>query len=1084
MKKFVLVICLLFASFSFAQVTTSNIKGLIQDEEGQPLPGANIVAIHTPTGTKYGAITNFEGRYSLLNLRIGGPYTITITYIGYTDKVFSDVYLTLGKTENVDHQMIPGAEALDAVVLTGSTSGTFSSDRTGAETSVGRRELTRLPTISRSAQDFTRLEPSSTGNSFGGRNDQFNNFSLDGSIFNNPFGLDSPTPGGQSGAQPISLDAIDQIQVSLAPYDVTLSGFTGASVNAVTKSGTNEFHGTVYGFSRNESLTGKKVEGDEVLRPDLEQNQFGFSIGGPIVENKLFFFANFEKDQRTDLGTNGFFARTTEAGTGAAGESRVLESDFQLVDNILRQVSIGNGQLYNPGAYEGFTFDSNSTKGIFKLDWNINDKNRLAFIYNFLEASREQPAHPSALGFRGPGPNQLQFQNAGYQINNNIDSFQLELNSDLGDGISNKLQVGYTHFDDFRDPLSTPAPTITITSEGSNYIIAGHEPFSINNTLDQKVFQFTNNLNVVRGDHTFTIGFSYEKFEFDNSFNLGAYGAQGVFFPTADIQSFRDADIAAQNGDDSLNEALVDFYQGLFNDAITADNALNTAGVGNPGGWALAETNVGQLAFYAQDEWNITEDFKLTYGIRFDRPLYFDTATKIQENIDRKGGVFNPTDFSGGTYQPTIDYFDPDTGEIVNLDSTTLPSSDLLISPRLGFNWDVNGNNTTQIRGGTGVFTGRFPFVWLGNQVQGVDFFFYQIVDPDFKWPQVWRTNIGGDHRFENGLTLSADISYTKDINGAHVQNWALDDPSGTLQGVDNRPVYLPSDRATDEFGGPTNAYVFTNSDKGRIWNGTLKAQKTFGNGFYTSLAYNYLNAKDVNSIEAEITGDAFAGNAISGNANDDVLSYSRYGDTHRFIGVGTKKFEYGKGKFATTISTFFEYARGGRFSYTYGGDINGDGSNFNDLIYIPTSEEIQQMNFSNSDMADNLDAYIAQDDYLSENRGSYAERYGALSPWRGRWDIKILQDFNFKVGEKTHTIQLSADVLNVGNLINSDWGVVQVPNSIQPIGLVTNPDGSLVLGPDGAPIYTFDGNLTETFSADVSLLSRWQAQFGVRYIF
>ncbi len=1069
MKKLLLLMMFLFAVFtSYAQVTTANIKGLILDETGQPLPGANVVAVHTPTGTTYGAATNYEGRYNLLNLRVGGPYTVTISYIGFKDKVYSDVYLSLGNTENIDHQMTPDSEELDAIVITGSATGTFSSDRTGAETSVGRRELTRLPTISRSASDFTRLEPSSTGNSFGGRNDQFNNFSLDGSIFNNPFGLDSPTPGGQTGAQPISLDAIDQIQVSLAPYDVTQSGFTGASVNAVTKSGTNEFHGTVYGFFRNEDLTGSKVDGDDVLQPDLEQNQFGFSIGGPLIKNKLFFFANFEKDQRTDLGTNGFLPNR---GTGIAGESRVLASDFDLVDNILRQVVIGqngNGEsiFYNPGAYEGFTFDSNSTKGIIKLDWNINENNRLAFIYNFLEASREQPAHPSALGFRGPGPNQLQFQNVGYEINNNIDSFQLELNSTLGEGISNKLQIGYTHFDDFRNPLSSPAPTITITEGGSNYIIAGHEPFSINNTLDQKVYQFTNNLNFVKGSHTFTVGLSFEKFTFDNSFNLGAYGAQGVFFPTADIQSFRDTE------NNAVAEAsLVAFYQGLFDAAITANTNLNSAGVGNPGGWSLAETNVGQLAFYAQDEWNITEDFKLTYGIRFDKPLYFDTADKIRENIARKGGTF-----PDGPYQPGINYFDPDTGESVNLDSTVLPSGDFLVSPRVGFNWDVKGENRTQVRGGTGIFTGRFPFVWLGNQVQATDFFFYQLVDPDFKWPQVWRSNIGVDHRFENNITLSADISYTKDINGAHVQNWALSNPSGTLQGVDNRPTYLASDIATNEFGGPTNAYVFTNSDKGRIWNATLKAQKTFNNGVYTSLAYNYLNSKDVNSIEAEITSDAFAGNAISGNANDDVLSYSRYGDTHRFIGVASKKFTYGKDKFATTISTFFEYARGGRFSYTYGGDINGDGSNFNDLIYIPTSEEVQQMQFSGAGQAEAFEAFIQQDDYLSDNRGSYAERYGALSPWRSRWDVKILQDFNFNVGGKTHTIQLSADILNVGNLINSDWGVVEVPNSIQPLGVTVDANN--------VPTYTFDGNLTETFSSDVSLLSRWQAQFGIRYIF
>jgi len=1069
MKNLISLIFLVVVTFGYSQVTTSNIKGLILDENAEPLPGANVIAIHAPTGTKYGAATNIDGRYNLLNLRVGGPYTITISYVGFKDKVYNDVFLVLGKTENIDYQMTPNAEELDAIVITGSLNGTFSSDRTGAETSVGRRELTTLPTISRSAADFTRLEPSSTGNSFGGRNDQFNNFSLDGAIFNNPFGLDSPTPGGQSGAQPISLDAIDQIQVSIAPYDVRQSGFTGAGVNAVTKSGTNEFHGTVYGFTRNESFTGSKVNGDDVLQPDLEQDQFGFSIGGPIVKNKLFFFANFEKDQRVDLGTNGF---VPNRGLGIAGESNVTASDLQLVSDILSQVSIGNGEFYNPGAFEDFTFASNSTKGIFKLDWNINDKNRLAFIYNFLEASREQPANPTALGFRGPGPNQLQFRNTGYQINNNIDSFQLELNSDLGDGVSNKLQVGYTHFDDFRNPLSSPAPTVTITNNGANYIIAGHEPFSINNRLDQKVFQFTNNLNFVKGNHTYTVGISYEKFEFNNSFNLGAYGAQGVFFPTADIQSFRDAE-----GNPTAEANLVNFYQGLFNDAIAADASFNAAGVGNPGGWALAETNVGQFAFYLQDEWNVSENFKLTYGVRFDRPLYFDTAKKIRENIDRKGGVFNPNDFSGGTYQPTIDYFSPNTGQIVNLDSEQLPSNKPLVSPRVGFNWDVKGENRTQVRGGTGIFTGRFPFVWLGNQVQGVDFFFYQLVDPDFKWPQVWRTNFGADHRFDSGVTLSADLSYTKDINGVHVQNWALNNPSGSLEGVDNRPVYESSDIATNEFGGPTNAYVFTNDDQGRVWNATLKASKSFDNGLYTSLAYNYLDAKDVNSIEAEITGDAFAGNAISGNANDAVLSNSRYGDKHRFIGVASKKFIYGSNdKFATTISTFFEYARGGRFSYTYGGDLNGDGSNFNDLIYIPTTGELQQMNFSGAGQAAAFEAFISQDDYLSDNRGSYAERYGALSPWRGRWDIKVLQDINFKVGGKTHTLQLSADVLNFGNLLNSDWGVVEVPNSIQPLGVSVDANNN--------PTYTFDGNLTETFSADVSLLSRWQAQFGVRYIF
>ncbi|UJH67643.1 TonB-dependent receptor domain-containing protein [Allomuricauda sp. SCSIO 65647] len=1057
MKKKLLFFLLtsLISIVGFSQVTTSNIRGKVVDDQGAPLLGANVVAVHTPTGTQYGAISNEDGRFNLLNLRVGGPYEVTISYVGFKNNVKNDIFLSLGKTFNHNVSLQSDSQVLDEVVVVGDQTGTFGSDRTGSETNVGRRELTRLPTISRSASDFTRLEPSASsptnadgGLSFGGRNDQFNNFSLDGSFFANPFGLDAPTPGGQTSAQPISLDAIDQIQVSLAPYDVTQSGFTGATVNAVTKSGTNDFYATVYGFFRNDDLTGGKINGDDVFKTGLEQVQYGISVGGPIIKDKLFFFANFEKDDLTELGTAGFVPNT---GTGAINESRVSVTDLQDVQSALAALG------YDTGSFENFNFDQESTKGIFKLDWNIDNNNRLAVIYNFLRASKQKPAHPSALGFRGPNAATLQFENSGYEINNNINSVQLELNSTLSNEAVNKLQVGYTHFDDFRDPLSTPAPSIIIENGGTNYIVAGHEPFSINNRLDQKVFQITNNLNIFKGDHTYTIGFSYEKFQFDNSFNLGVYG--GTFgFPRSDdtfgnfrsVQEFLDA---AQPG--GLIDGQIQTAQAIF-----ASN--NQFPDGTPGGWALAETNVGQLAFYLQDEWDVTDNFKLTYGVRFDKPLFFDTADKVRENIARKGGALA----EGGTYAPDIVYFDPENGNEVLIDSEQLPNNDFLVSPRVGFNWDVHGDNTLQIRGGSGLFTGRFPFVWLGNQVQGTDFFFYQAVDPDFQFPQVWRTNIGLDKAFDNGLVLTTDLSYTKDINAAHVQNWGLDTPSATLNAPgDNRAVYTNDDKS--QLFGPNNAYVFTNSDEGRIFNASFKAQKTWEDGLYAMLAYNYLNSKEVNSIEAEITGDAFAANAVVGNANDDVLAFSRYGDTHRIIGVVSKAFSTG-----TTVSTFFEYAQGGRFNYIYGGDINNDGSSINDLIYIPTASELNQMTFSGPGQAEAFEAFIQQDDYLSENRGSYAERYGALAPWRGRWDLKVLQDI--KINDRNR-LQLSLDVLNVGNLINSDWGVVEQPTFNQILGVTVDDSNN--------PTYTFDPNLTNTFTANTSALSRWRAQLGVRYI-
>jgi hypothetical protein len=911
------------------------------------------------------------------------------------------------------------------VISGAGVSNVFGNDRTGAQTSVGRRELTTLPTIARSQADFTRLEPSSSNGSFGGRNDQFNNFSLDGAIFNNPFGLDAATPGGQTDAQPVSLDAIDQIQVSTAPYDVTESGFTGASVNAVTKSGTNEFHGTVYGFWRNQDLTGSKVKGEKIAVPDLTQAQFGASVGGPIVKNKLFFFANFEKDDREDLGQNWLPNR----GTGAINESRVLLSDLNNVRDGL--LAIG----YDPGAYEGFIHQSNSTKGIFKLDWNINDNNRLAVIYNFLDASKEKPAHPTAIAFRGPSATTLQFENSGYQINNKLQSVQVELNSTLSDNASNKLQVGYTHFDDFRNPFSTPAPSINITRDGSPYIIVGHEPFSVNNRLDQKVLQFSDNMNFFKGDHTFTIGFSFEKFQFDNSFNLTAYGFD--LFGSVDINDF-----------DANN------YIGGIENAQNTFAANNAVPEGTPGGWTLSETNVGQMAFYVQDEWNASDRFKLTYGVRIDKPLFFDSAEKAQEVIDR------------GFVVPDIPYVNPNNGETVFIDNTQMPTNDWLISPRLGFNYDVNGDDTFQLRGGSGLFTGRFPFVWLGNQIANPDVFFLQAVDPEYQFPQVWRTNIGADKKLENGIILTGDVSYTKDINGPHVQNWGLLPPSETLAGVDNRRIYGSSDLIN-------NAYVFTNSDKGRIWNASFKAQKTFDTGLYAMIAYNYLNAKDVNSIEAEITSDAFAGNPVVGNVNTDVLGFSKYGDTHRIIGVASKKWTYSNGKMSTTLSTFFEYAQGGRFNYTYGGDINGDGSGINDLLYVPTTSEISSMQFSGAGQGAAFDAFIQQDEYLSTRRGQYAERYAALAPWRGKWDMKFIQEL--KVSED-NALQFSIDILNLSNLISSDWGLVQQPNAVQPVGVSV--DSSNV------PTYTFNPDLTETFGYDASLLSRWQIQLGLRYIF
>ena len=1046
-----LLLLSLMVSFNAnAQVTTSAIAGIVVDVNDEPLPAANIVARHTTTGTVYGISTRVDGRYTLPNLRIGGPYEITVSYIGFQPQVLNDVFLVLGETSEFNFVLSEDVQSLGEVVV--STNSDINPGRTGAATSIDNATLKVIPTISRSASDIYKLNPASDGNSFAGRNDQYNNFSLDGSIFNNPFGLDAATPGGQANAQPISLDAIDQIIVSLAPYDVTQSGFTGASVNAVTKSGTNTFTGTAYSFYRNQDLTGSQVSGNDIFVPDLTQLQTGFSIGGPIIKDKLFFFANFEAERREDLGSNFIPAR---AGLTGDNVSRVTAADLETVSNLLSS-KFG----YETGAYEGFLRNTDSNKGLFKLDWNVNQNHSVTATFNFLDAYRDLNANPDAIGRRGPDAITLQFANSGYRINNDIFSGIVEVKSIFGNKFSNKFQAGYTYFDDSRDPFSDPFPVLNINQNGVRYIVAGHEPFSINNKLDQKVYQVTNNFDMYLGAHMITIGASFERFDFDNSFNLAAYDpfgfVGGTFGP----------------GFESV-QAFVDFVNAGNLDAAV-DGARSIAAADN---WALAELTLGQTALYVQDKWYINDNLNLTLGLRVDMPLYFDTKDKLQENIDRKGGLTA----DGGTYSPEIVYYDENDNP-VTFDHTVLPDNTPLFSPRFGFNYDVYGDESFQLRGGSGLFTGRFPFVWIGNQVANPDFYFYNVTSPDFKYPQVWRTNFGIDKVLKNKVTISSDFVYTKDINAMLVRNYGLRAPSETLTGADNRPYYLGgnTDRAQGPFGGPTNAYVYTNTDDGYSINWSLEAKKMYDNGMYATLGYAFLKTETVSSNTREISSDIFDGNPIVVDPNNPRVSNAIYGNRHRIIGTMNKTWTYGDAdKWSTTVSLFYEAAQGGRFSYTYAGDANGDGSFLNDLIYIPTPDELQTYQFSGNAQQHEaqrnaFENYISQDTYLKDRRGQYAERYANLSPWFSRLDIRVLQDLNLMGNQ---SVQFSMDILNFGNLFNNSWGVREGVNNTQPISIAVDPATQI-------PTYTFDESQTSSFVDDFSLNSRWQIQFGIRYNF
>jgi len=1060
------VICIFVFSalYSNSQVTTATLSGVVKDTKGAGLASATVTVEYPDAGIKQTLVTKADGRYTVPNLRVGGPYRITVNHVSFKEAMEENIFLELGLNNTVDFSLQEKTTELGNVTVT-ATSRIFDSKRTGASTNISNRLIKALPTINRSADDYLRLTPSASANyngmSFAGRNGQYNNYSLDGAVFNNPFGLDAPTPGGQTNAQPISLDAIDQIQVNLAPYDVTQAGFTGAGVNTVTKSGNNNFTGTAYVFYRTESLTGKEIEKTKLVVPDLRQLQTGFTVGGALKKNKLFYFLSFETEQRTDEASS--YVALNSSTTGETNASRVLESDLVAVSNILK-TRFG----YETGPYQGFTHDQTNYKWLAKLDWNISDVHKLSFTYNGLDATKDKPAHPSAIGRRGPDYYTLQYQNSGYEIVNKLQSFGAELRSNFKSGNANKLRVVYTTFRDKRNPFSTPFPVINIAKNGVRYIVAGHEPFSINNRLNQDAFQVTNDFHLYKKNHDFTFGASFESFKFGNSFNLTGYGP--TLFFDGDIKTFKDS--VPVGGRYVFGAYPLDVDVNAAKVAAAADK------------WTWYYLTVGQLAAYIQDEWQANSKFKLTYGVRIDKPVYFKDQFKYVAPDGKESSPTVPNN------DPLVLY-DKDGNKITNgvgkdLDNTQLPTGSPLFSPRVGFNWDVRGDKTLQVRGGSGLFTGRFPFVWLGNHIGNPFSFFYNATDKDFRWPQVWRTNVGTDFKLKKGTIFTVDVAYTKDVKAMMVRNYKLGTPTGVLNSGtgDKRSIYLPANQ------GAANTYVFTNTNEGYQFNVSLQAQRTFPKGLYVMGAYNYNVAKDASSISAEISSDAFDRNPILNNANKAINSNSLYGNRHRFLVAGSKKFDYGTDKmWGTTISVFGSWTSGNRFAYVYAGDINNDGTSSNDLLYVPTNAEIDAMNFAAlTDINGNVQSaaiqrqtlknFIAQDDYLSSRVGQYTEKYGGETPWYSQLDLRILQDLNFKAGKQKNTLQLSIDIINFGNLLNSDWGVRKYATTsgyYQPLGVSYN---------NNSPVYTFDPTQYTTFVSSPDLLSRWQMQLGLRYIF
>jgi hypothetical protein len=1049
-------------------------SGLVTDTAGTPIEGATIVAVHTPTGTQYRARSRSSGAYTLPNVRIGGPYRVTATFLGFQPRAQDDVFLNLGETRRVDFQLIRTAAQLAGQRIVGERDTEI---RTGAATFVDTQQVVAMPSIKRSTRDLTRLDPRSDGNfSFAGRNWLYNSISLDGSYFNNSFGLDDPAPGGQANAEPVPFDAVAQVQVSIAPFDVRQGGFTGASINTVTKSGTNDLRGSIYSFARNDALQGNKVGGaDVVANPDLKFLQSGLSVSGPIIKNKLFFFVNGEIERTDDPGTNFVASRN---GTTGFGISRVSAQTMDQIRQRLMQV-----YDYDPGAYDGYINKTDNDKILAKLDWNVSENNTLTFRYNYLDATRDLPPHPFVFSFantgRGPNATSLPFRNSGYSVNNHLNSFALESNTRTT-GYANRFFASYNRFRDHRSPFSAPFPTIEIGEGGVTYTTAGHEPFSIHNILDQDVWQFTDNISLFRGSHTFTIGAGFDVFSFFNSFNLFRDGVF-TFPPPSSPTAFGGTTFS------SLDE----FFR--LTDPNNPNRIDLNGFVETDAPYKGEEISVGQAALYAQDEFFLTNRFTLTYGLRVDVPIYFTDP------------VDNP--FSRGltaldeNRQPEV------------VDQSKLPDAKVLFSPRVGFNWNAVGDRNTLLRGGTGVFTGRVPFVWIGNVISNpganpnlypaappketkrgsvlAQSFDLNGMDPDFKWPQSWTSDLAVEQQLPWQLRGTLELLYAKDINNVFMRNADLVAPVRTLP--DGRPYYggAGANELNPDFG--AGIYVIDNTDEGYSFNVTAQLRKVFSTSASVGLGYSYTTAKN-NLKSTEIASVIWQNQPVQGDPNNPELSWSEFGQQHRIVGdaVYTKTWSP---RFKTQIGAFLEVAEGNRFagaggnrySFIYSGDVNGDGYAGNDLIFIPrTQSDINLATYVDAsgrtvtaqEQWTALDAFITQDDYLSEHRGEIAERFGAVNPWYNNLDLRILQDIGLYAGTNKHTLQLSFDLLNVGNLLNSDWGVRKVASAS-----ATSPLRLAQFNTAGAPVFNFTGPST-TFIDDPDLLSRWRAQFGLRYFF
>jgi hypothetical protein len=1094
-------------------VTTGNMSGIVVNAQQQPVAGANVIAIHEPSGTSYEATTRADGRFTFPAMRVGGPYSVTVAFTGTGGTAFepqtkSDVTINLGVGTDLNFTVAPIA-VTESVTVSARIDPVFSSSRTGASTTVARDIIASIPTFSGRISDVTRLTPQAAGSGFAGQDNRMNNITVDGSSFNNSFGLGGQ-PGDRTGVAPISLEAIEQVQVNVAPFDVRQGSFIGAGVNTVTRSGANRLSGAFYHSFRDQDWVGTESRGSTVDPGTFKFRNTGGWASGPIVRNRLFAFGNYE-DQSDVRPLNGF--RANRGGEIAAGQvSRVLESDLTGLTSYLR-----SNFNYETGPFNTLDDETPVKRFLIRSDYNINNSSKVSFRFNYLDSFSDVGLSASTsanLGRSLAGTTFLSFQNSNYQLLENIRSGIGEWNAIIGSSMANSLQAGYTTQDESRGTRAsteTLFPFIDIREGGTPYTSFGFEPFTVNNELRYQTFQIQDNLSRYSTKHSLTVGGYLEKYHSDNVFFGCCPHGAWAYNSLADFYADANGYLANPNRTTTPVTAA----------AFTIRWA-NIPGLDKPS----QPLDVWYYAGYAQDEWRPRSNVTVTAGVRFDVSQFENTA-------------FQNAAADALTFQD-------ETGAPVQYQTGEMPKTKILWSPRLGVNWDVAGDQQTQIRGGSGLFSGRPAYVWISNQIgntgvligetrivtptnafpftpdpsayrgaatgAGATSYALNVTDRDFKFPQVWRSNIAVDRRLPGGVVSTTEYLYAKDVNAVYYIDANLPAPQSAYTGVDPRPRWVGTQCATGGNAGGcvtrinatpgnlvTNAYVLKNTDVGSQWSIAQSLNKTFRFGLSVRGAYSY--GRSYSLTDPESTGaTSFSRNSHFTNPNTPGVSYSMWSPGHRvFTLVNYSKEWLGIG--TTGVSVYFEARPSTNFgstraSYTFAGDANGDGVVANDLLYIPRN--VGEMNFSAftvgtttftaEQQAAAFDALISGDKYLNSRRGQYAERNGGSFPIARNMDLSVTQDIFRNAWGQRNAFQIRADVLNFGNLLNSNWGsnwrsVASITNGNQ-VQLLTTPAADA----QGRLTYRLatanNQLLTQLYQRTASTGDVYQFQLSLRYSF